>query len=177
MGEEQTAVRKSLKLMELITPFFIVKELEGDITGKTFGINYEDLMESEELVDLLQTEDRVELIKGLCFIICLVTSFFLYNGKSPAPHFALVREGMEMTLKQNPELDLGGQALALNLLEATEGRGASFYLQTYALQEDTAVTIDVIVSLASLFFGLAVADLNREVEEVTDYLHRILDRL
>jgi hypothetical protein len=174
IGEDKSAVKPALKLMELMSPFFIVTELEG-VNGRAFSIKYKELCESEELVEVFDTEDPIELIKGFCFMICVITSLFLCNGQSPASHFQLIRQGMEKTLATGVSYDLSGQQLALNLLDATAGHGGSFHLQTHTLQQQPYLTGDVIVSLASLFYALSVEDLGRDVEEVMEYLKSILD--
>jgi hypothetical protein len=175
IGDDKEAVKPAIKLMELMAPFFTVSEVEGVVNGRAFTINYNELLKSEELVETFDNEEPTNLIKGFCFMMCVITSLFLCNGQSPTPHFQLIRKGMEKTLEAGVTYDLSGQGLALNLLDATAGHGGSFHLQMHTLQRHPYLTGDVIVSLASLFYALSVQDLGRDVEEVLEYLKSILD--
>lgn len=146
MGSDAKAAREALKLVELST----------------------QSSEMDEMLDILETQDHVELIKGLCFVVCLVSSF-LCGGVSPAPIFEAIRKSTEDAADQGHDVETNFKVL--DLLDATTGHGGSFYLQAYALKEP----FNEILGLATLFHSIVTNSLGKDVEEVAGYLNQYID--
>lgn len=146
MGSDAKAAREALRLVEL----------SGDSS------------DVDELLDALENQNHVELIKGLCFIVCLVSSF-LGGGISPAPVFEAIRESTDKAAADGHDVETNYRVL--DLLDATSSYGGSFYLQAYALKEP----FNEILGLTTLFHTIVKKSLGKDVEEVAGYLNQYID--
>lgn len=149
MGENASAAKSALKLVELNA---------GQVSSA----------DSDEIIEMFQTEDSTEIIKGLCFAVTVVASI-LSGGGPIAPMFEAIRNSIDMAAEEGHDVETNYKVL--NLLDATSDNGASFYLQIYSLQEP----FDIILGLTTLFQTLVKTSLGRDVEEVTDYLTHLID--
>jgi hypothetical protein len=149
MGENASAAKSALRLVEL---------------------NAHQVSEtaSAEVVEILETNDPVELIKGLCYIISVVSTH-LCGGASPAPIYQAIRTSMDVAAYEGHDVAVNYKVL--DLLDAASGHGGSFYLQIYSLQEPFVV----ILGLTTLFQTLVKSSLRKDIEEVTDYLNYLID--
>lgn len=148
-GENATAAKSALRLVEL---------------------NSQQVTEtaSDEVLEILETQGHVELIKGLCYIVSVVSTF-LSRGPSPTPVYEAIRASMDTAFDEGH--DVATNYTVLNILDATTGHGGSFYLQIYALNEP----LDVILGLTTLFQTLVKTSLGKDIEEVTDYLNHLIE--
>lgn len=149
MGENASAAKSALKLVELNS---------RQVTSA----------DSDEVIEIFNTQDSKEIIKGLCFAVTVVASI-LAGGESPSPVLKAIRESIDTASQQGNEVTTNYQVL--NLLDATLENGGSFYLQIHSLREP----FDVILGLTTLFQTLVKTSLGRDVEEVTDYLAHLIN--
>lgn len=149
MGENASAAKSALKLVELNS-----RQVSST--------------DSDEMVEIFQTQNSTEIIKGLCFAVTIVASI-LSGGESPLPILKAIRESIDSAYEQGHEVKTNYEVL--NLLDATAENGGSFYLQVYSLHEP----FDVILGLATLFQTLVKTSLGKDVEEVTEYLAHLID--
>ena len=149
MGENASAAKSALRLVEL---------------------NAQQVTEeaSDEVLEILESQDHVELIKGLCFIVCVVSSF-LSGGAPPAPVFHAIRMSMDVASEEGHDVKTNYKVL--DLLDAVSELGGSFYLQAYSLKEP----FEVILGLTTLFQTLVKTSLGKDIDEVTDYLTHMID--
>lgn len=150
LGENASAAKSALTLVEL-----------NEMSNGTDTA-------PEELIEYMQSNDHVELIKGLCFMVCTVSSF-LSGGETPAPIFKAIRKSMDVAHAEGHNVAINYKVL--DLLDATLEHGGSFYLQIYSCKEP----FDLIQGLTSLFHTLVKTSLGKEIEEVTDYLAYLID--
>ena len=167
----------ALNLINLISPFFREEtEEEGIITKKTTVLTTADLFQSPELVTLLESNDPVELVKGLCFVMFFTASHWLCGDDTPAPVFKAIRDAADafvsMQQPTRPELILDSQYRALDLLDALEGNGGSFYLIAYSLH----APLEEVLSLCSMFCTLARCDMGKEPQHITDFIRQFLEK-
>lgn len=149
MGENASAAKSALKLVELNS-----RQVSAS--------------ETNEIIEIFQTQDSTEIIKGLCFAVSAVASM-LSGEASPLPMLKAIRESIDAAYEQGNEVTTNYQVL--DLLDATTEGGGSFYLQVYSLTEP----FDVILGLTTLFQTLVKISLGKDVEEVTDYLSHLID--
>lgn len=149
MGENASAAKSALKLVELNS-----QQVSSD--------------DSAEMVEMFETLDHAEIIKGLCFAVSVVSSF-LNGGESTAPVFKAIRNSIDTAFEEGHDVETNYKVL--NLLDAISEPGGSFYLQVYSLKEP----FDVILGLTNLFQTLVKTSLGKDVEEVTDYLSHLID--
>jgi hypothetical protein len=149
MGENASAAKSALKLVELNS-----RQVSAS--------------ETNEIIEIFQTQDSTEIIKGLCFAVSAVASM-LSGEASPQPMLKAIRESIDAAYEQGNEVTTNYQVL--DLLDATTEGGGSFYLQVYSLHEP----FDVILGLTTLFQTLVKISLGKDVEEVTDYLSHLID--
>jgi hypothetical protein len=149
MGENASAAKSALKLVELNS-----RQVSS--------------ADTDEVIEIFNTQDSTEIIKGLCFAVTIVASI-LSGGESPLPILKAIRESIDAAHEQGNEVETNYKVL--NLLDATAENGGSFYLQVYSLQEP----FEVILGLTTLFQTLVKTSLGKDVEEVTDYLAHLID--
>lgn len=149
MGENASAAKSALKLVELNA-----REVSSADTA--------------EVIEIFETQDPAEIIKGLCFAVTIIMSI-LSGGGSPSPVLKAIRESIDEASAQGNDVTTNYQVL--NLLDATLENGGSFYLQINSLREP----FDVIQGLTTLFQTLVQTSLGKDVEEVTDYLAHLIE--
>lgn len=154
-----------MKLVELMGEDAKSARVALDIINQADEHSVESI---EDMMDAFEDNDHIELIKGLCFIVCTVSSF-LCGGSSPAPVFKAIRKSTNLAEEEGNEVTVNYKIL--DLLDATEGKGGSFYILAYSLKEP----FEQINGLITLFQTLVQTTMNKDVEEVTHFLNQYID--
>ena len=146
VGDDARTAREALRLVEL-------------------NIQDSDISRN---IQSLEIKEPVELIKGMCSMVALLSSV-MNKGDSPAPLFKAVRASTERAAEEGH--DMSANLIVLNILDALQGNGGSFYLQVYSLPNPE----QTLLGLVTLFQSLSLDGIGKDVEEVTEKMSHILE--